>query len=82
MRLWSEEQRLGTMELMLTMPLAPWHAILGKYLAAAVVLFVMLVLSFPIVWTINFLGEPTTGSSWPDSSRPTSRPSASSPSPR
>ncbi len=61
MRLWSEEQRLGTMELMLTMPLAPWHAILGKYLAAAVVLFTMLLLSFPIVWTINFLGEPDNG---------------------
>lgn len=61
MRLWSEEQRLGTMELMLTMPLAPWHAILGKYLAAAVVLFTMLVLSFPIVWTINYLGEPDNG---------------------
>ena len=58
MRLWSEEQRLGTMELMLTMPLAPWHAILGKFLAAAVVLFGMLVLSFPIVWTINYLGDP------------------------
>jgi ABC-2 type transport system permease protein len=61
MRLWSEEQRLGTIELMLTMPLAPWHAILGKYLAAAVVLFAMLVLSFPIVWTINFLGSPDNG---------------------
>jgi len=61
MRLWSEEQRLGTMELMLTMPLAPWHAILGKFLAAAVVLFGMLVLSFPIVWTINYLGDPDNG---------------------
>ncbi len=61
MRLWSEEQRLGTMELVLTMPLAPWHAILGKYLAAAVVLFGMLVLSFPIVWTINYLGDPDNG---------------------
>lgn len=61
MRLWSEEQRLGTLELMLTMPLAPWHAILGKYLAAAVVLFAMLVLSFPIVWTMNFLGDPDNG---------------------
>ena len=61
MRLWSEEQRLGTLELMLTMPLAPWHAILGKYLAAAVVLFAMLVLSFPIVWTINYLGDPDNG---------------------
>ena len=61
MRLWSEEQRLGTMELLLTMPIAPWHAILGKYLAAAVVLFAMLVLSFPIVWTINYLGDPDNG---------------------
>ncbi len=61
MRLWSEEQRLGTMELLLTMPLAPWHAILGKFLAAAVVLFAMLVLSFPIVWTINYLGDPDNG---------------------
>jgi len=61
MRLWSEEQRLGTMELLLTMPVAPWHAILGKFLAAAVVLFGMLVLSFPIVWTINYLGDPDNG---------------------
>jgi len=61
MRLWSEEQRQGTMELVLTMPLAPWHAIVGKYLAAAVVLFTMLVLSFPIVWTINYLGDPDNG---------------------
>lgn len=61
MRLWSEEQRLGTLELILTMPLAPWHAILGKYLAAGVVLFGMLVLSFPIVWTMNFLGDPDNG---------------------
>lgn len=61
MRLWSEEQRLGTMELMLTMPIAPWHAILGKFLSASVVVFAMLVLSFPIVWVINFLGDPDNG---------------------
>jgi len=61
MRLWSDEQRLGTMELMLTMPIAPWHAILGKYLAAAVVLFAMLVLSFPIVIAVNYLGSPDNG---------------------
>ena len=61
MRVWSEEQRQGTMELMLTMPLAPWHAIVGKYLAAAAVIFLMLVLSFPIVWTINYLGNPDNG---------------------
>ena len=46
---------------MLTMPLAPWHAIVGKYLAAAAIIFLMLVLSFPIVWTINYLGTPDNG---------------------
>jgi len=61
MRLWSEEQRQGTIELMLTMPLSPWHAIVGKFLAAAAVIFMMLVLSFPIVWTINYLGSPDNG---------------------
>lgn len=61
MRLWSEEQRLGTMELMLTMPIAPWHAIVGKYLAASVVLFSMLALSFPIALTVNYLGNPDNG---------------------
>ena len=61
MRLWSEEQRLGTMELILTMPIAPWQAIVGKYLAASVVIFAMLVLSFPIVLTVNYLGSPDNG---------------------
>jgi ABC-2 type transport system permease protein len=61
MGMWAEEQRQGTMELMLTMPLAPWHAILGKYLAAAAIIFMMLFLSFPIVWTINYLGNPDNG---------------------
>ena len=37
MRLWSEEQRLGTIELLMTMPIAPWHAIIGKFMAAALV---------------------------------------------
>lgn len=61
MRLWSEEQRQGTIELILTMPVAPWHAIVGKYLAAAVVLFAALFLTFPVVITINFLGDPDNG---------------------
>lgn len=61
MRLWSEEQRQGTIELMLTMPIAPWHAIVGKYLAAGVVLFLALLLSFPVVVTINYLGDPDNG---------------------
>ena len=33
MRMWSEERRLGTIELLLTMPITPWQAIVGKFLA-------------------------------------------------
>src|SRR4051812_7305750 len=40
MRLWSEEQRLGTMELLMTMPISTWQAVLGKYFAAATVWFI------------------------------------------
>lgn len=61
MRLWSEEQRLGTMELLMTMPISPWQGILGKYLAAALVWLVALALTFPIVWTVIYLGEPDMG---------------------
>ncbi|RBP35853.1 ABC-2 type transport system permease protein [Roseimicrobium gellanilyticum] len=61
MRLWSEEHRLGTMELLMTMPISPWHAILGKYFAAATVWALALALTFPIVWTVFYLGEPDPG---------------------
>ncbi len=61
MRLWSEEHRLGTMELLMTMPISPWHAIMGKFLAAAVIVFVSLFLTFPVLITINWLGDPDNG---------------------
>lgn len=61
MRLWSEEQRLGTMELLMTMPISPWHAIVGKFLAASAVLFVSLALTFPVWITVNWLGNPDNG---------------------
>jgi ABC-2 type transport system permease protein len=61
MRLWSEEQRLGTMELLMTMPVSPWQAIIGKFLAASMVWYVALVLTFPIVITVYWLGEPDSG---------------------
>ncbi len=64
MRLWSEEHRLGTVELLLTMPVAPWHAIIGKYLAACWVWLIALALTFPIVWTLFYLGEPDPGPIW------------------
>lgn len=61
MRLWSEERRLGTMELLLTMPITAWQAILGKFLASWAFLGLALVLTFPIVMTVNYLGSPDNG---------------------
>ncbi len=61
MRLWSEERRLGTMELLLTMPITPWQAIVGKFLASWLFLALALVLTFPIVFTVNYLGSPDNG---------------------
>jgi gliding motility-associated transport system permease protein len=61
MRMWSEERRLGTIELLLTMPITPWQAIVGKFLASWLVLTLALVLTFPIVITVNYLGHPDNG---------------------
>jgi len=61
MRMWSEERRLGTIELLLTMPVTPWQAIVGKFLASWLVLALSLVLTFPIVITVNYLGRPDNG---------------------
>ena len=57
MRMWSEERRLGTIELLLTMPITPWQAIVGKFLASWLVLALALALTFPIVITVNYLGH-------------------------
>ncbi len=61
MRMWSEERRLGTIELLLTMPITPWQAIVGKFLASWVVVALALVLTFPIWLTVNYLGHPDNG---------------------
>jgi len=61
MRLWSEERRLGTIELLLTMPVASWQAILGKFVASWLFLAIALALTFPIVVTVNWLGDPDNG---------------------
>ncbi len=61
MRLWAEERRLGTMELLLTMPIAPWQAIVGKFLASWLFLGLALVLTFPVWITVNYLGDPDNG---------------------
>ncbi|KPK08048.1 MAG: ABC transporter permease [Betaproteobacteria bacterium SG8_39] len=61
MRLWSEERRAGTLELLFTLPIAPWQAILGKFLASWLFLAIALGLSFPVILTVNVLGEPDNG---------------------
>ena len=58
MRLWSEERRLGTMELLLTMPISLWHCIVGKFIASWLFLTLALILTFPIWITVNYLGDP------------------------
>jgi ABC-2 type transport system permease protein len=61
MRLWAEERRAGTLELLLTMPITPWQAILAKFLASWAFLAVALALTFPAVITVNVLGSPDNG---------------------
>jgi len=61
MRLWSEERRLGTMELLLTMPVTTWQAIIAKFLASWLFLALALALTFPVVITVNYLGRPDNG---------------------
>jgi ABC-2 type transport system permease protein len=61
MRLWSEERRLGTMELLLTMPITAWQAIVGKFLASWLFLALALALTFPVVITVNYLGNADNG---------------------
>ncbi|MEI6713003.1 MAG: ABC transporter permease [Verrucomicrobiota bacterium] len=61
MRMWSEERRLGTLELLLTMPVTAWQAILGKFIAAWLVVGLALGLTFPVWVTVNYLGSPDNG---------------------
>lgn len=61
MRLWSEERRRGTMELLLTLPVPLWVTVLGKYLAAWAFAGLALALTFPIWLTVNYLGSPDNG---------------------
>src|SRR4029078_4188391 len=58
MRLWSEERRLGTIELLFTMPITAWQAIVGKFVASWLFLTLALFLTFPVIMTVNYLGSP------------------------
>ncbi len=61
MRLWAEESRTGTIELLLTLPVPLWETVVGKFLAAWAFTAVALALTFPIWITVNYLGHPDNG---------------------
>ena len=61
MRLWAEERKTGSIELLMTMPITAWQAVLGKYLAAWTFIGIALLLTFPIWITVNYLGNPDNG---------------------
>ncbi len=61
MRLWAEEQRLGTIELLLTFPVSLPQIMLGKFLSAWSFLGIALLLTFPMVFTVIYLGQPDMG---------------------
>lgn len=61
MRLWAEERRNGSIELLLTLPVPLSAIVLGKYIAALAFSSLALVLTFPIWLTVNYLGAPDNG---------------------
>jgi ABC-2 type transport system permease protein len=61
MRMWAEEAKSGTLELLLTLPVTLWQAMLGKFLAAWFFVGLALLLTFPIWITVNYLGSPDNG---------------------
>jgi ABC-2 type transport system permease protein len=61
MRLWAEERKAGSIELLMTLPIEVWQAVIGKFLAAWAFTGLALVLTFPIWITVNYLGSPDNG---------------------
>ena len=61
MRLWAEERRSGTIELLMTLPVSPWVLVIGKWLAGWVFAGLALVLTMPLWVTVNYLGSPDNG---------------------
>ncbi|MDF2179600.1 ABC transporter permease subunit [Aliiglaciecola sp. CAU 1673] len=61
MRTWSEERKSGTIELLMTLPVTTFEAMMGKFLAAWFVLGLSLLLTFPLWLTVNYLGNPDNG---------------------
>src|SRR5690606_21969485 len=61
MRLWAAERKTGTIELLMTLPVSTFDAVLGKFLAAWAFIGVALVCTFPMWFTVNYLGDADDG---------------------
>ena len=61
MRLWAEERKAGTLELLMTLPVSTFDAVFGKFLAAWIFAGIALSLTFPVWITVNYLGDPDNG---------------------
>src|SRR5262245_11168175 len=61
MRLWAEERKSGSIELLMTLPITLPQAVWGKFLAAWAFAGVALILTFPLWITVNYLGDPDNG---------------------
>jgi ABC-2 type transport system permease protein len=61
MRLWAEERKSGSIELLMTLPLEPWQPVVGKFVAAWAFTALAILLTFPIWITVNYLGDPDNG---------------------
>lgn len=61
MRLWAEERKTGSIELLMTLPITMWQAVTGKFIAAWAFTGIALGLTFPMWITVNYLGEPDNG---------------------
>jgi ABC-2 type transport system permease protein len=61
MKLWSEERKSGSIELLMTLPVTLWEAVLGKFLAAWIFTAGAIALTFPLWITVNYLGTPDNG---------------------
>ena len=58
MRLWAEERRSGTIELLITLPVTNMQLVIGKFLASWIFTLIALILTMPIWVTVNYLGDP------------------------
>ena len=61
MKLWAEERKSGSIELLMTQPVRLWDAVLGKFLAGWIFTALALALTFPLWITVNYLGHPDNG---------------------